>query len=218
MLMVNIFDSIKVSEEEAYTVYKKNDWNDIQPELINIAEVLTDSLEIVETVLNELSEGKNIKDLAKQYTKRDSLKERGGEFGFFPMTKHGAIGRIASRMEIGEVYGPLKLDNGYSVFQLIDKKKDSTHYSKSYDEVKEELITHLTLIKFEKYINEYNALLAEKYGVEIYEDVLKGIENIFVNLVVVRYMGFGSEIFAVPYTEQFSGWYDIWLLNKDLMP
>jgi len=215
MLMANMFDSIKVTEEEAYSVYEQNDWKDAPLELVNVAEVLTDSLEVIETVLNELSEGKSIKDLARLYTKRDSLKERGGEFGFFPITKHGEIGRIASQMKIGDVYGPIKLDEGYSIFQLINRKVDTTN-SKNYAEIKDQLITQLTLSKFEKYVNEYNAKLAQKYGVEIYEDVLKDIDNIFMNLVVVRYMGFGGEIFAVPYTEQFSGWYEVWQHNKDM--
>ena len=216
MLMANFFDSIKVSEEETYSIYKENDWKNNPLELVNIAEVLTDSLAVIETVLNELSKGANIKDLARQYTKRDSLKDRGGEFGFFSITQNGEIGRIASQMEIGDVYGPLELEEGYSVFQLIDKKEDTTSYSMSYDELREQLISHVTLLKFEKYVNEYNARLANKYGVEIYEDVLNDIDNIYMNLVVVRYMGFGGEIFAVPYTEEFSGWYDLWLGTKKL--
>jgi len=216
MLMANFFDSIKVSEEETYSIYKENDWKNNPLELVNIAEVLTDSLAVIETVLNELSKGANIKDLARQYTKRDSLKNRGGEFGFFSITQNGEIGRIASQMEIGDVYGPLELEEGYSVFQLIDKKADTTSYSMSYAELREQLISHVTLLKFEKYVNEYNARLANKYGVEIYEDVLNDIDNIYMNLVVVKYMGFGGEIFAVPYTEEFSGWYDLWLGTKRL--
>ena len=160
---------------------------------------------------------KDIKELAKKYTMRDSLREKGGEFGFFPITQHGEIGRIAAQMKIGDIYGPLKLDEGYSVFQLIDKKEDTTSYSKSYPDVKNEILMKLTLSKFEKYVNEYNAKLANKYGVEINEDVLKSIDNIFMNLVVVKYMGFGGEIFAVPYTEQYSGWYDIWQKNKNII-
>ena len=76
----------------------------------------------------------------------------------------------------------------------------------SYAELREQLISHVTLLKFEKYVNEYNARLANKYGVEIYEDVLNDIDNIYMNLVVVKYMGFGGEIFAVPYTEEFSSY------------
>ncbi len=44
------------------------------------------------------------------------------------------------------------------------------------------------------------------------------LDNIYLNIVMVRRMGFGGEIFAVPYTEQFSGWYDIWLKNRNLKP
>lgn len=215
--MINMFDSVRVSEEQAYSIYQQNDWKDTMPPLVDIAEVLTDSLSIAETVLNELSKGVSIKELARRYTKRDSLRSKGGEFGYFRITQHGEIGRIASRLKTGDVYGPLKLDEGYSIFQVIDKKEDTTSYRKSFAEVKNDLIAKITLAKFEKYINKYNARLAGKYGVEIYDNVLNSIDNIFMNLVVARYMGFGGEIYAVPYTEQYSGWYDIWIKNKSIV-
>ncbi len=215
--MINMFDSVRVSEEQAYSVYQQNDWKDKMPPLVDIAEVLTDNLGIAETVLNELSKGVSIKELARRYTKRDSLRDKGGEFGFFRITQHGEIGRIASRLKVGDVYGPLKLDEGYSIFQIIDKKEDTASYTKSFKEVKEELIAKITLAKFEKYINNYNARLAGRYGVEIYDNVLNSIDNIFMNLVVARYMGFGGEIYAVPYTEQYPGWYDIWIKNKSIV-
>ncbi|MGE5847701.1 MAG: peptidylprolyl isomerase, partial [Ignavibacteria bacterium] len=218
MLMMNMFDSVKVGEEEAYSLYKQNKDMNIHLPLINIAEVLTDSLEVIETVMNELAAGKNIKELAKKYTKRDSLKEKGGEFGFFPITKYGELGKIASQMSIGQIYGPVKLDEGYSVFQLIDKKEDTAGYKMDYKDVKDQIILMLTMEKFEKYVNEYNASLAQTYGVKIYEDVLKNIENSYINLVVVRYMGFGGEIYAVPVTEQYSGWYEVWKERQKLNP
>lgn len=218
MLMMNMFDSVKVGEEEAYSLYKQNKDMNIHLPLINIAEVLTDSLEVIETIMNELAAGKNIKELAKKYTKRDSLKEKGGEFGFFPITKYGELGKIASQMSIGQIYGPVKLDEGYSVFQLIDKKEDTAGYKMDYKDVKDQIILMLTMEKFEKYVNEYNASLAQTYGVKIHEDVLKNIENSYINLVVVRYMGFGGEIYAVPVTEQYSGWYEVWKERQKLNP
>ncbi len=217
MLKINMFDSIRVSEEQAYSVYQQNDWRETMPPLINIAEVLTDSLSIAEKVLNELWRGVSIRELAKKYSKRDSLRDKGGEFGYFDITQHGEIGRIASGLKIGDVYGPLKVDEGYSIFQVIDRKQDTTSYTKSFDEVKDQLISKITLTKFEKNINNYNARLAAKYGVEIYDDVLKSIDDIYLNLVVARKMGFGGEIYAFPYTEEYSGWYDIWLKNKNII-
>ncbi len=217
MIKIDMFDSIKVSEEQAFTVYRQNDWKESMPPLVNIAEVLTDSLSVAETVLNELTRGVSIRELAKKYTKRDSLRDKGGEFGYFDMTQHGEIGRIASQLNVGDVYGPLKLDEGYSIFQVIDKKEDSTSFTKSFDEVKDQLIAKITLSKYEKYLNNYNARLAARYGVEIYDNVLNSTKDIYLNLVVARRMGFGGEIYAVPYTEEYSGWYDIWMKNKNII-
>jgi parvulin-like peptidyl-prolyl isomerase len=217
LIKINMFDSIRVSEKQAYSVYKMNDWKESMPPLVNIAEVLTDSLSVAETVLNKLSQGFSIQELAKRYTKRDSLRDRGGEFGYFDMTQHGEIGRIASQLNVGEVYGPLKTDEGYSIFKVIDKKEDSTSYTKSFDEVKDQLIAKITLAKFQKYVNNYNAQLAARYGVVIYDNVLSSIKDIYMNLVVARRMGFGGEIYAFPYTEEYTGWYDIWMKNKNII-
>ncbi len=217
MLKMNMFDSINVSEEQALSVYKQNDWKDTMPPLVNIAEVLTDSLSVAETVLNELSRGVDIRELAKKYTKRDSLRNKGGEFGYFDITQHGEIGRIAAQLNVGDVFGPLKLDEGYSIFQVIDKKADSTNDTQSFNDVKDQLIAKITLSKYEKYLNNYNARLAAKYGVVIHDNVLNKIKNIYLNLVVARRMGFGGEIYAVPYTEEYPGWYDIWMKNKNIL-
>jgi parvulin-like peptidyl-prolyl isomerase len=228
MLMLNLFDSVKVSDEEAFNFFRENEGENFPFEWVNIAEVLTDSLNIVETVLNELASGRDIKELARAYTKRDSLKDKGGEFGFFPVTRYGEIGRIASGLEVGQVYGPLKLDEGYSVFKVLGKKTaplseiNDSNSDKDLDvvfsELKDQVVMQLSLNKFKNYVNEYNAGLAQKYGVKIDEEVLNNIKNTFLDLVVVRYMGFGGEIFAVPYTEQFSGWYEIWQQKTNLTP
>jgi parvulin-like peptidyl-prolyl isomerase len=207
MLMADIFDSLNVSEEEISRHYNSGN---MPVELLKIAEVFTDSLKNVELILNELSKGENIHELARQYSKRDSSKYKDWNSGYFPITEFGEIGKYAALMEIGDIYGPVKVDGGYSIFQLVDRKMDTTDYSGSYDNVKDQLVLQLTLSKFEKFVNEFNAKLAQKYDVEIYEDVLSETRNIYLNLVVVRYMGFGGEIYAVPLTEQFSGWYNIW--------
>ncbi|MCK7516464.1 MAG: peptidylprolyl isomerase [Ignavibacteriales bacterium] len=49
-------------------------------------------------------------------------KKSNGEYGLFPVTENGEIGRIASTMNVGDIYGPLELKEGYSIFKLIDKQ------------------------------------------------------------------------------------------------
>ena len=97
------------------------------------------------------------------------------------------------------------------------KKRTPPSYTKSFDEVKDQLIAKITMSKFQSKINNYDAALAAKYGVEIYDNVLNNIKDIYLNLVVARKMGFGGEIYAVPYTEEYTGWYDIWMKNKNII-
>lgn len=218
MLMVKFFDSIKVNDDDINYIIQQNGENKFPIQLYNVVEILNDSLQIMETVLNELSQGADLKDLARKFTKRDSLKEKGGEYGFQPLSKYKELGKIILQMNVGDIYGPIKVDEGYLIVQLKDKKIDTTNFSFNNQDIKDDLTTQLTLNKFEKFVNNYNAKLANKYGVEIYEDILKNIDNIYLNIVMVRKMGFGGEIFAVPYTEQFSGWYDLWIQNQKLNP
>lgn len=214
LVMADLLNSIKNPDDELHKVYEMNDWSETMPELVNVVEILTDKLEVVEIILKKLSEGYDIKQLAKQYTIRDSLKSRSGEFGLISASKLGEIGKASLNMNIGDVYGPIKTDEGYSIFKLIDRQPDSSNHKKNFEDVKNEIDTKLTFSKFEKTVNEYTAKLAVKYGVEINENVLNSLSNSFLNLVVVRYMGFGGEIFAVPNTEQFGGWYKLWQQEK----
>ena len=113
-------DSVQVSEEEVYSYYQNRHKPEFIPMLVNIIEILTDSLETVQKIFSELNLGKDFKDLSRQYNKREWTKKTDGEYGLFPTSMHGDIGRIASTMSIGDIYGPLELKEGYSVFKLIE--------------------------------------------------------------------------------------------------
>ncbi|WP_337873481.1 peptidylprolyl isomerase, partial [Ignavibacterium sp.] len=121
ILQNQIVDSIKVSDEELSEYYEMMNKPKVFPTVVNIIEVLTDDLNIVDTVLTELQKGTDIRLLAAKYSIRDFTKGRNGEFGKFPVTMHGEIGRITASMEVGDVYGPLKVPEGYSIFKLIEK-------------------------------------------------------------------------------------------------
>lgn len=74
MQMTNILDSININDNELLSIYSMNDWSETSPQLVNIVEILTNNLDDVETILNELNKGKDITELASKYTIRDSVK------------------------------------------------------------------------------------------------------------------------------------------------
>ncbi len=148
-------DSVEVSDEEVYNFYLKNNQPESYPMLVNIVEILTDSIDVVENIFSELNAGKDFKELAKKYNKREWTKKNNGEYGLFPITQHGEIGRIAATMTVGDVYGPLKLKEGYSIFKLIDKKDEIIIPAKPFENIKEQYKQDLTYQKLHKKITDF---------------------------------------------------------------
>jgi len=218
-LLKNKFaDSTSVSDQEITDLYSQRYKEKILPQQVNIIEILTDSLEVVENVFNQISAGADFKELARRYTKRSWAKENGGEFGYFPVTMHGEIGKIAGGMSVGEVYGPLKVPEGYSIFKLIDKKDQQVEAPQTLDEVKNELKMSLTYQKMSDKLMDYTARLANQYGVSINEEALASLKTTNLAMFVYRYFGFGGRLPAVPLTSPFSEWMKVWQENKEDLP
>ena len=212
----NLSDSVKISDEEILNEYNKSK-EYMKPVEVKIIEILTDSLEVVEEVLNELRNNVDMHELARKYSQRKLTKENGGELGFFPVTSYGEIGKIAGKMEIGEVYGPLKVPDGYSIFKLIGKKEESKIQT-SFNEQKEEIKNELTYKKMNDSIINYTVKLANKYGIKIYENALSAVNVTSINSFVFRYLGFGDRITAVPLLPPNTDWVKKWQESIKIVP
>ena len=148
-------DSVQVSEDEVYRYYQRNHKPEWIPMQVNIIEILTDSLEIVQKIFNDLNDGKDFKEICNRYNKREWTKKSNGEYGLFPVTENGEIGRIASTMNIGDIYGPLELKEGYSIFKLIDKQEQKLIPEQPYEKVKDKYRQDLTYQKLYKKMTDF---------------------------------------------------------------
>ncbi|MDO8548986.1 MAG: peptidylprolyl isomerase [Ignavibacteria bacterium] len=195
LLMQSYSDSVRISEGELKGYYlEKTNLPDLSMQ-VNIIEILTDDLNTVEEIFNELEQGKDFKELAVQYTQREWTKKNGGEFGYFSVKSGGEIEIIAASMDVGEIYGPLKVPEGYSVFKLR---------------------TQLGLQKLNKQIVNNTIKLANKYDVKINEQLLKKAELIELNTFTYRLIGFGGKIAAFPIAIPMFEWYELWKEGKVL--
>jgi len=198
-------DSARSNEEEVYNYFLENQKEE-KIKGVNIIELLTDSLEVIEYVLNQIEEGKEFKELAAKFTKREWTKNRSGEFGFFPVTMFGEIGRIANEMKIGDIYGPIKVEEGYSIFQLIDIKETEDSIIQSFAEVKERMTSSLFYEKMNEILTRKTIELAKKYKISLDRSVLNSLEVSKIKMFVHRLMGFGGRIAAVPLTTPWYKW------------
>jgi parvulin-like peptidyl-prolyl isomerase len=211
LLQNQFLDSASVSDDEVYQQYLLTNKEESFPQLVNIVEVLTDSLEVVDKVLRELNEGKDIYDLAVEHSQREWTKKNRGEFGLFPVTMHGEIGRIASTLEVGEIYGPLKVPEGYSIFKVIDSQEQNPEVPKPFEAVKEEIKRNLAFSKMRHKMSTYTVSLAKRYGLTINPDVLMAADVTDINTFAYRMLGFGGRITAVPLLAPNNDWVEQWI-------
>ena len=205
--MNNVWNATLLSDHELYDYYQRKYKISSAIPQVNILEILSGNLDVIEKVLKEIEKGAGFRELAKKYTEREYTKENGGEFGFFPITDAGEIGKAAAKMKIGEVYGPIKTQEGFSIIKLIGKRNLSDSSSVKFDEVKEAIKAQLRLKKFDEEVQQKTVQLAKEIGVTINEKVFKQTEVTPIKMFAVRYLGFGGKIAALPLTIPLYDWY-----------
>ena len=200
----NIIRNTDISDSEIATYLKESGNSEIIEDQVNILEILTDSLEIIKQALDLSNDEEELRDFIAKHTKRDWVKKNNGEYG--------EIGNIASNMEVGDVYGPLQIENGYSLFKVIGKKQDSL--SIEIDDIDPNLNLKIKYEKLKNDLEELTAELAEKYNVTINKSLLNSLDLLNSQMVVFRYMGFGGRILAFPYSSPNFEWKTKWEQKK----
>ncbi len=216
LLLNEIWKNISITNDELQNYYNRKYTAKIPTEQVNILEILNDNLEVFETVLNELDKGENFRDLASKYTQREYTKKSRGDFGFFPAASSGEIGKIVSKLKIGEVFGPVKLPEGYSLIKLIDRRVLADSSRALFNDQKAALKIQFKYSKFDKLIEDSTASLAAHYGILVNMNELEKVEVIPVNVFVMRFIGFGGKIAGMPAVIPIYNWIDMLTLPNNL--
>jgi peptidyl-prolyl cis-trans isomerase C len=214
-LRSKLSEDIQVNESEIKE-YANENLSDVTQ--VKIIELLTEDLDIIRDVFERLDDGEDFRMLAVKYTIRQEAKNNSGELGYFPVSEFGEIGRAAASMEIGEMYGPVNVPEGYSVFQLVDKREEQIISTGKSDKSRDKIELELKYKKFSDEIINKTVELADKYGVSIDEEVLNTTQVLNTTTVVYRYFGFGGRLLAVPMTIPNFLWVKPWEEKKELNP
>ncbi len=217
-LRKEIAQGIEITDEEAYEYFLEKNRDTTSVLEVKIIEVLTEDLDVIRTVLDELNAGKGFRELAVKYTIREEAKNNNGELGYFPVSEYGEIGRKAALMKIGDMYGPIKISEGYSLFELIDRKDKNYLSTKDFQTEKENIKIELRQKKYSNAIINKTIELANKYDVQLNDEALSSIKVLNTTTLVYRYFGFGGRLLAVPMTTPNYLWVKPWLEQEDLTP
>ena len=218
LVMTEFADSSIITDDEVKTYFNQLNKGKFKVKEVNIVEVLVRDPETAERVLNEIEAGKNIKELAARFSIKSNATISKGESGYKPITFFNEIGSVLNQMKIGEIYGPMKVAEGYSIFELIDVREDSSFNASSFDQIKNELGNELHHLKMKSSMNQFIAKLARQNNIRVDKELINTIPTTTHNSVVFKLLGFGGKITAVPLIAPNSEWVEDWLNSLKVIP
>ena len=119
---IAITERIDPSEAEVRAYYEKNREVYIRPERISILEILVDTRDQAEALMEEIDRGGDLEELAKRHSMRSTrIRRAGGRIQLMRPDKYGKVGWEAKDAQVGEVVGPVKSSQGFSVFKVLKK-------------------------------------------------------------------------------------------------
>ncbi|GAG38686.1 unnamed protein product, partial [marine sediment metagenome] len=115
---VEIYDKVKLSEEEIEEYYKENKEDFIKDEEYHLRHILVETQEEAEAVLEKISSGADFAELAKERSLGPSG-EKGGDLGFITrgMTVK-PFEDVAFSLKPGEISEMVKTEFGYHIIKL----------------------------------------------------------------------------------------------------
>ncbi len=199
-------EDLEVTDEELQNYYKQKYGGLVSSTQVNILEILNTDLDVISYVLEQLESGADFKELAGEVTQRVLVKDKGGEWGWFNAEMAGEIGKIASELEPGQIFGPIKSSAGYSVIKLIGKRKGSDSLNQSFESMRDYLRQQLFIKKADDLLNSKTVELTGKYEIKADTDRIKALNTVPLKVFTIRMIGFGGKMAALPYTTPFYDW------------
>ena len=169
-------ERVSISAEDIRREYEENPDRYMQPDQIEIQEILVATEEEAKDLLERLRLGASMDDLARQHSKRSpELRDEEGRrrFTVAAAAVYGRLVAAARKAPVGQLTGPLQVREGYSIFKVLSREQKRA----SFEEAKKRVRATVNWIKKQQVFEQFLAELRTKYAaqVEVREDNLKRV-------------------------------------------
>ena len=157
------------SIEEAKAYYESHPEKFQTVDAIAIAEILVAFRELAQELRDQLEAGEaHAEDLARMHSIRAGPGHHGGRLELRRQSRYPVLYEAASEMEVGQVAGPVRVEQGFSVFQVRERRRPET---KPFDEESQRRSkAYLRVEEVRRGYVEYVRGLRQKYGTKTYAD------------------------------------------------
>jgi len=170
LLQREILDKVDVNDEEVSEYYEQNKDSFTEKEQIHLYNILLESEEEAQDILEQLKTGGDFIEIAKEKSTGPSAAQ-GGDLGY--LSKGSLIPEIEEvifALEVGGLSGVVKTDFGFHILKITEKKPETV---KALEEVKEDIIQTLLPTKQKEAFDNLLEELKGKVEIEINEEALK---------------------------------------------
>jgi len=171
-----LLDTLEITDDQCRAYYETHKEKYLAPAMLNIQEILVDSRELAERLLEQIRSGADIALLAKKYSRRQLSAKQGGISGYFTHGSWGAVGKAAAKAKPGEFLGPIQTENNrYSIFKILDNKPSAPMIlEKVKNDVKRDVFQEAKETILERYLQN----LVDNYDISIDTEMLDSIKVI----------------------------------------
>lgn len=215
---LTFLDSARIDDNELNQFLEESSIAGNAFDYVNLKLLTLSSIQRMENVLKQLTEGNSFEEIIKKFGKTDMLVDENGETGLQPAFALGDIGTIASQLKVNQIYGPIKRNDGYSLIMITERKTVADSIKIDNQITKEKFRNYLFQKKLNETISRKTIQLAQKYNARVYEKVALQTKSTGIQMFVHRLMGFGGRIAGTPLLDNWADWIDIKKLKEVMLP
>jgi peptidyl-prolyl cis-trans isomerase C len=168
-IMTRVFEvmpSVSFNETMAYFELHRNEF--ISPQMVQLRQIVTESKEDAEKILDRLSKGDDMEKLAKEYSITPEAKN-GGNLGWISKGElEEDMEEVVFALPINKTSPVFKSSYGYHIFEVLSVSDERL---KTLPEVKAEIESTITLQKREAFYSEWLEGLKDRFPVTIDEEI-----------------------------------------------
>ena len=160
----------KITDEMAEEYYNNQPEKYKIPAKAEVQEIFVKDSTEAQLIYQLATAGNDFDVLAEKYNTRARSKNKKGNLGYLTENSFGELGKTAIELKPGKIAGPLKLDNGYSIFRVLSHEKEQMQlFSKIKTKVRSDLVRDLRKTNQEEWEKKIKGMVR----VRVYEKVLE---------------------------------------------
>jgi parvulin-like peptidyl-prolyl isomerase len=116
-----------------------------------------------------INENNDFGKLARKYSMRKWSAENNGIMGYAPLSKFGNYKDLFWNSSVGEIIGPVKIENIFGIFKVLGKEESKPL---DFNDVKAEVVKASQLENQTEILREYLTKIRSRVNINIAKDLL----------------------------------------------